>query len=717
MAYVARLFDYLREELSPFARKTDERRAALLSFLKEELAPYAGRGALVARMVIASTAVMVVTMVFRIPFGSHGAIFALTISRESPRSTLNAATTIVTAFSLSAAFVLIGSIVSLGDPLLRLLWVVMALFASFFALRAVTDYVAATGFGIVLVVTLSLWDEFISPELKVENTLWVLGQTTMACLFALGIELAFPAWKPRNDVTGAIVERLRAVEDFLNAAAEGCLAGEAEQHLTRLGLQGTSRLREFLRRSTYSPSQVEKMGAVVALADRLIDIAVSMANHGAAVSNDAASRMRAVVERISTIRQDLLLERGPQRIEGPGPYGESDRVPLLIELEKTVSLIPEAFADPETHAAFALKPASDGRWQWFRPDALSNPDHIKFALKGTLAATLCYMFYTAVKWPGISTSVVTCLLTALTTIGASHQKQTLRIGGAMAGGLIAIGAQVFILPYVDSIAGFTLLFVAVTTGAVWIATSSPRLSYFGIQLALAFYVVHLQEFAMQTSLAVARDRVVGVLLGLFMMWIVFDRLWGSPAGVAMKRELISTLRLLAQLVREPLSSDTRVVVDRVRALREMINGGLDRVRALGDGVLFEFGPSRQQDLVLRSRIRRWQPLLRVVFLTRVTLLKYRLGLQGFQVPAELVAAQAEFDRELAKRLDVMANRLEGKASTTTTETLELSLTRLEEASRIHASATPHDSSGSVHSLLLLSHRIESLTASLDQEVV
>jgi multidrug resistance protein MdtO len=694
---------------------TEERRAGLRSFLKEELAPYAGRGALVARMVIASTAVMLVTMVFRIPFGSHGAIYTFLISRESPRSTLNAATTIVTAFSISAAFVLIGSIISSGDPVLRLLWVVTALFASFFALRAVTDYVAATGFGVVVVVTLSLWDQFISPELKVENTLWVLGQTTMACVLTLCVELAFAAWKPWNEVTGAIVERLSAVEEFLTAAADGRPVSEPEQHLTRLSSQGTSRLRQFLRRSTYSPSEVEKMGAVVALAGRLVDVAVNMANHGAASFNDAASRMRALARRIGTIREDLLLERGPQRVEGPGPHGESDRVPLLVELEKTVSLIPEAFADPETHALFALRPG-DGQVQWFRPDALSNPDHIKFALKGTLAASLCYVFYTAVKWPGISTSVVTCLLTALTTIGASRQKQTLRIGGAIVGGLIAIGAQVFILPHVDSIAGFTLLFVAVTTGAVWIATSSPRLSYFGVQLAVAFYVVHVQEFAMQTSLAVARDRVVGVLLGLFMMWIVFDRVWGSPAGVAMKRELISTFRLLAQLVREPLSSNTRVAVDRVRALRETINDGLDRVRALADGVLFEFGPSRQQDLALRSRIRGWQPRLRLVFLTRVTLLKYRLGLPGFQLPAELIAAQAEFDRELAKRLDVMADRLEGKASTTT-ETLELCLTRLEEASRIHASAAPHDLSGSIRALLLLSHRIESLTASLEQEVV
>ena len=31
-------------------------------------------------------------------------------------------------------------------------------------------------------------------------------------------------------------------------------------------------------------------------------------------------------------------------------------------------------------------------------------------------------------------------------------------------------------------------------------TSSPRLSYFGLQMALAFYLINLQEFKIQTSL-------------------------------------------------------------------------------------------------------------------------------------------------------------------------------------------------------------------------
>ena len=123
------------------------------------------------------------------------------------------------------------------------------------------------------------------------------------------------------------------------------------------------------------------------------------------------------------------------------------------------------------------------------------------------------MIYNAVAWPGISTSVTTCLLTALSTVGASRQKQMLRIAGAIVGGfVIGMGSQIFILPYLDSITGFLFLVVVVTALSSWILTSSPRLSYFGVQVALAFYLVNVQEFRIQSSLGVARDRVAGVLL-------------------------------------------------------------------------------------------------------------------------------------------------------------------------------------------------------------
>jgi multidrug resistance protein MdtO len=253
-------------------------------------------------------------------------------------------------------------------------------------------------------------------------------------------------------------------------------------------------------------------------------------------------------------------------------------------------------------------------------------------------------------------------LTALTTIGASHQKQFLRFAGALIGGfVIGIGAQVFILPGIDSIGGFAVLFTAVAGLSAWIATSSPRLSYLGLQIAAAFCLMNLEEFKFQASLAVARDRVVGILLALFMMWLAFDWLWSAPAGIEMKRAFVSAIRSLAQLAREPVSSERPIAIERSYTLRETIDAQFDKVRSLADGVLFEFGRSRQQDLALRERIREWQPQLRTLFLMRIASLKYRLQLPGFELPEQVLISLHEYDSRSAALLDDVADWIEGTA--------------------------------------------------------
>src|SRR5260370_25917618 len=82
-------------------------------FLKKELAPYGGRAALVARMVITSTLVMILSMTFRLPYGAYGAIYALILSRESLEATANAVRMVIIGFGLAGAYSLIGMIVSL----------------------------------------------------------------------------------------------------------------------------------------------------------------------------------------------------------------------------------------------------------------------------------------------------------------------------------------------------------------------------------------------------------------------------------------------------------------------------------------------------------------------------------------------------------------------------------------------------------------------------
>jgi multidrug resistance protein MdtO len=282
--------------------------------------------------------------------------------------------------------------------------------------------------------------------------------------------------------------------------------------------------------------------------------------------------------------------------------------------------------------------------------------------------------------------------------------------------VIGMGAQVFILPYIDSIGGFTVLFAAVMIAAAWFATSSPRLSYFGVQVAVAFCLINLQEFKIQTSLAVARDRVVGILLGLLMMWLAYDRLWSSPAGVEMKRSFVSALRLLAQFAREPVSKDIALATERNYALREIINAQFDKVRSLADGVLFEFGSSRRQDLRFRDHIRQWQPQLRTLFVMRIASWKYRLQLPGFELPEAAQVSQKEYDNRSARMLEDLADRIESNSrqvrpmSEDSFDPLERMLQECCVKEEGHL-GEPH-----VRSLMTLLRGIDGLTTSLAEEI-
>ena len=157
-------------------------------------------------------------------------------------------------------------------------------------------------------------------------------------------------------------------------------------------------------------------------------------------------------------------------------------------------------------------------------------------------------------------------------------------------------------------------------------------------------------------------------------------------------------------------------MERIASLRESINKTLDKVRSLADGVFFEFGSSRQHDLVLRSQIVRWQPQLRMIFITRIALLKYRLSLSGFELPKGIRTAQVEFDEWIAQLLDGMANRFEGKASPTN-DSHEFHVKDLEETipalppEREKAPILAH-----TQTFISLSRSIETQTTSLDKEI-
>jgi multidrug resistance protein MdtO len=686
-------------------------------FLKQELAPYPGRAATVARMVLAATVIMTISMAFRIPYGFQGAVYALFITHESPRATLQSGRTILIVTALSVAYVLAGAYFVISVPLLHFLWNIGSFFLAFYAISAVTNYGASIVFAIVISVAVPIWDRQVSAETNVEDTLRLALSALVGIVVTAAVELVCRRMRPGDEIVLPLAARLAAVHSLFVCYADGRPLDEAtETAIIRFGTLGTSRLRPLLRRSDYSPQYRTQMNAVTVLVGRLLDIAATMTELRVPGSGADRTRLQALAEAVQSLRADLVNRRIPSPIQFDTHDETGSGVPMLRDLEDTLALIPQAFADSKSMDYAALS-EDQPRQRLIAPDVFSNREHFRFALKGCLAASACYMLYNFIAWPGISTSVSTCLLTGLTTIGASRQKQILRLTGALAGGVvIGMGSQIFVLPHIDSIAGFAVLFALVTAVASWIATSSPRLSYFGVQVAFAFYLINLQEFAFQTSLSIARDRVVGVLVGLVAMWLVFDRLWGRSAMVEMRRTFIANLRLLAQYAREPLSNDLKVAVERSFSLRETINNSLDQVRSLADGVLFEFGPTRQQGLVLRDRFRHWQPRLRMIFVTQIALWKYRARVPGFEVPEAVAGAQKEFDERLAGMLDGIAAWMEARPPA---ESQDLAGAADRLARTIQASssgASPEPFAPRLETVLSLSRRIASLAISLDQEI-
>jgi multidrug resistance protein MdtO len=685
----------------------------LRNFLREELAPYPGRVARVARMVIAATIVMVITMTFQIPFGAYGAIYALTLSRESPEATLKDAKVTIVSFAYAVLYILVAAVCVAADPGLRLAWVLGSFFLIFFAMRAL-DYHAAARFGYLMAIVIPRWDLEISAEQKVDDTLWAIFTLSFASILTALIELMYARFFPLDNLAGELVERLTQVASLLRSLAKGIDDPEARRKVARLAALGTSRMRRDLIRSHRSPGSADKMGAVVALVGQLVDLGANATLLSEPRPQKECPDIEQLADRVEAVANHLLHGSPIPPIGSVEELDLCDDRPLILEIDRAVRLIFEVLSGAERPGAYRPAPEQPpANKRLLAADAFSNPEYLQFAIRGGVAASASYLIYNLIAWPGISTAVTTCILTALSTVGSSRQKQILRFGGAVAGGVIlGFGSQMFILPMLESIAGFTVLFLIVTTLAAWVATSSPRLSYFGVQTAVAFYLINLEEFKFQTSLAVARDRVAGIFLGLLAMWCIFDQLWSASAALEMKRTFISALRLLAKLMRAPIAMEPNAAIEETHALRETIEANFEKLRQQADGVLLEFGRARESNLALRAYLLQWQLPLRILFIVRIALLKYRLRLPGFELPEATFRMQEQEDAHNAQRLENLADLVSGKlASSTLVPKAPEALSTFNVRDISNPGSYP-----SLRSFLALCPRVDSLLASLEDEI-
>ncbi|EMN1926044.1 FUSC family protein, partial [Burkholderia ambifaria] len=365
--------------------------------------------------------------------------------------------------------------------------------------------------------------------------------------------------------------RLRGDEDDARAAFDASLREGDKQLLTWLKLsklEGSS-----------SPADVAALRQAIASSTALmVGVALADREPDARLPDAFAAPIAATLDEMAAI-----LERGGYPVDVTLALPPVDALPPLArvaatDLHATLTRFAEPGAAADTTAAApaapvsapaaarpdpapdsVASPAQAPRGGFFLPDARSNPDHIRYALKTTAAAIFCYLLYSQLDWSGIHTCVVTCYIVSLGSTAETVEKLTLRIVGCIVGALLGTAALVFVVPALSSVGELMALVFAGAWLSAWVAFGSPRIGYAGFQIAFAFFLCVIQGAGPGFDLTIARDRTIGILLGNVVVYLVFTRIWPVSIGKQIDVALAALLEQWRRVVQIAQPAERRTL--------------------------------------------------------------------------------------------------------------------------------------------------------------
>ena len=459
-----------------------------------------------------------------------------------------------------------------------------------------------------------------------------------------------------------IAARLDAVETLLRRRAMEETKPTSKSSISSFAFTGAAEQLHLLKLAGIIEPLLKQrqlqFTAEIILVDRLVTAAAALENWPTASGNDSEKRRRLRVADACALWRSAVQENRAPNLSTLPPEEKSgdpghEMLPLLAEMERVVRLLPQAYHADKLPEELELPPARNGA---IAPDAFTNPEYIHFAVKGALAAFICYLIFTMFAYQGIYTSVITCVVCSLSTIGASVQKGILRLAGAVVGGLLGVVALTYIFPNVDSLGGFWFPFAAVTALAAYVHFGSPSISYCGYQIGIAFFKCSLQSYGTYTELRVVRDRFVGIALGLIVFGFINSRLWPVSALKTMQMKLADICHLLARLAslpdanRSPAPSLAEAYTLRLQAYKDFAT-----VAEMQEGSKFEPGAED------RKRLETAAEKMKALLLYLLAIIQHRADLRPDQVPAPLRETSARFRTTLANLLDHLSDRLAGRA--------------------------------------------------------
>jgi multidrug resistance protein MdtO len=564
--------------------------AALVDFLRRELAPTPGRGSATFRLTLACVIATIPVLTHRIPHALLVMIVMYLITQEDTAATLVGSILAVAGVTVGLGTAVLAWMVVLDIAWLRIACFIGFVFLGLWLKRVLVIGALGSALGLPAALVMILPDVGpLPPESLVEFVLWIWLCVTLGLTVNLGVQLLLSPGDPLTLLQREVDARLHAVEHTLRElAGPDDLTPAPAVSLGALATAGMSRPLALLKSASLTNARArqrhETLAATITLVDRLVTDAGAL---WVVVPSTSSASMRQALIRVADAcartRQAFAERRWPERAESAAHAVSDDSASApapLADIERTI----EQFSMISRIEAPTPPAAKEGGPRLVVPDATTNPEYVQFAVKGALAALICYVLFIGFNYPGIYTSVVTCFVVSLSTIGSSNQKGLLRFGGAAVGGVMGLLALVYAFPNIDGLGGFWLVFATGTAVAAWINFGSPRISYGGYQTGLAFYKAILQKLGPAMSATVVRDRLIGVAFGLIVFGIVEHLLWPVRAAERMHARLADVLRSVAALAR--VASTPPADVD---ARRQLIAQQVADVQGFIESSKFEAG--------------------------------------------------------------------------------------------------------------------------------
>lgn len=559
------------------ARIADSPWPGIFRQVRRDLMPFPGRAALTWRIALLCALVCGTAMLYKVPESAISCYLIIFLMRPNGAECVGQA--IGLTLLVSVVVLLMAPLIqaTADDPLVRIVVIAATSFGFLFLSSASQLGEIGAIIALVIAFILTLVDQVPAGEIVTRGLLYAWQMAVMPMVLMAVFCLIFGT-SPHRLLRQGLARRLEAAAEALEpSSADVGGHGLLDEEL-KDGSEATDKQVKLARLFHTAPgAELGWLSGAASTSYRLL-VAVSALPSGLAGDLRArlAGQCRAAAAAVASGR------RPPA-----GPLPAATGVAAYDAAQDALAGLSRANGGSDVVAA---KPP------FLAPDAFTNPDHQRYALKTTAAAISCYIIYSVIDWQGIHTAMVTCYVAALGTTGETVHKLALRIVGCLIGAAIGLGSILFVIPHLDSVGGLMALVFAGVLVAAWVSTGNERISYGGVQIGLAFLLTILDGFGPSTDMDAARDRVVGILLGNLVIYLVFTQIWPKSAIVDARERLQRALAALSRLAAQDQATRVTAVAEAALVERET-------ARAREVLALLPFEPSSQRPPMVAARLK------------------------------------------------------------------------------------------------------------------